>query len=709
MKKTLIILFASLISALPLCAKARVTVAGKAPKNCTSTFAVFTDRATYKNCEKALKEYKNVLDSEGLGTYIYVADWTMPEEVRSLILDQYVGNVPMEGAVFIGNVPVVRAQGGQHMTTAFKMNEKAFPITEASVTTDRYYDDFGLQFDFIRRDSANSNIFYYRINERGDQFVSCDIYSGRILVPEDMPGDHFALMNDYLHRVVEAHRENNPLDHIIFYAGSGYNSDDLNLWREKPMLFKEYFPLAFKNASGNHFYDFRQNDGLVRKLFTEIQRPETDAFFFSEHGAEDTQYITNPEKDEDLASNIAWYYHGDSIQKAARTKIVLKDIDSLHSGARFIMLNACFNGSFHAPGYVAGHHIFNGGRCIAVQGNTVNVLQDKWEDQLEGMLSLGFRIGFWQEEFPYLESHIIGDPTFGFTPVEFKQEVSDFEKIMVLTPKSEKYATIPSYWSWVANNYYDPRITSLAVKQVAKSGNREGMAIREISDWLLHVFERDLSISVRLQALNELYSIGDHNMLTALKEGFNDPSEEIRRLCARYAGSVGDTSLIRPLVNTMLYDAQSKRVAYEAATSIQVFPRNAVEASIAEAEKTRRMIPLEGNKPDDFSGLTDSMDYLDTCAVKVVDKSASVGKRISAIRMMRNYNVHDKAAVFSAVACDASEPLELRVAVAEAMGWYSHSVNRGVISDAFRNAVDQQADMPAELKSEMLKTIKRLK
>lgn len=74
--------------------------------------------------------------------------------------------------------------------------------------------------------------------------------------------------------------ENNPLDHIVFYAGSGANSDDLNLWREKPMLFKEYFPLAFKKASGNHFYDFRQNDGLVRKLFTEIQRPETDAFFF---------------------------------------------------------------------------------------------------------------------------------------------------------------------------------------------------------------------------------------------------------------------------------------------------------------------------------------------------------------------------------------------------------------------------------------------
>ena len=257
MKRNLIIILASMLAVLPLGAKDKVTTAGKAPKGCKSTFAVFTDRATYKNCGKAILEYKKTLDAEGLGTFVYVSDWDSPDDVKAMILKQYAAKTPMEGTVFIGNVPIVRAQGGQHMTTAFKMNEKAFPIEESSVTTDRFYDDFGLDFNFIRRDSTNSNIYYYRITEKGDQTVSCDIYSGRIRVPDDFPGDHYAVLNDYLHRAVAAHHENNPLDHIIFYAGAGYNSDDLNMWREKPLLFREYYPAAFAKASWNHFYDYR--------------------------------------------------------------------------------------------------------------------------------------------------------------------------------------------------------------------------------------------------------------------------------------------------------------------------------------------------------------------------------------------------------------------------------------------------------------------
>ena len=104
----------------------------------------------------------------------------------------------------------------------------------------------------------------------------------------------------------------------------------------------------------------------------------------------------------------------DSLARA-NINIVLEDIQKLKTGARLTIFNACYNGSFHEKGYVAGYHIFNDGRNVVAQGNTVNVLQDKWADQLIGYLALGIRAGFWQKEVCYLESHMIGDPTFRFT------------------------------------------------------------------------------------------------------------------------------------------------------------------------------------------------------------------------------------------------------------------------------------------------------
>ncbi|MBO8428325.1 MAG: hypothetical protein IAC68_00115 [Bacteroidetes bacterium] len=67
----------------------------------------------------------------------------------------------------------------------------------------------------------------------------------------------------------------------------------------------------------------------------------------------------------------------------------------LEPSPRVTIFNACYNGSFHEPGYVAGYHIFNDGRTVVTQGNTVNVLQDKWAEQLIGLLYMGARIGFW--------------------------------------------------------------------------------------------------------------------------------------------------------------------------------------------------------------------------------------------------------------------------------------------------------------------------
>lgn len=82
---------------------------------------------------------------------------------------------------------------------------------------------------------------------------------------------------------------------------------------------------------------------------------------------------------------------------------------------RFILFDACFNGSFHLDDNIVGSYIFNKGKTIATMGCTVNTIQDKWPDEFLGLLAAGMRIGQFTRFTCFLENHLIGDPTFHFT------------------------------------------------------------------------------------------------------------------------------------------------------------------------------------------------------------------------------------------------------------------------------------------------------
>ena len=209
-----------------LLAGPQLEAAPKAPK-ATGTFAIFIDNASYTACKAEVDAYHDQLVSEGLNAVVLAADWATPEQVKTRIAALAKKKPALEGMVFIGNIPVVRVRQGQHMTTAFKMNENTFPMIESSVTSDRYYDDPALDFEFIGRDSLGH--FYYNLTEKGAQHVQPAWYSGRILVPADYPGDPADVLRRYLKKVVAAHKkvqeEGDPLDHFLFFAGHGYNSD----------------------------------------------------------------------------------------------------------------------------------------------------------------------------------------------------------------------------------------------------------------------------------------------------------------------------------------------------------------------------------------------------------------------------------------------------------------------------------------------------
>ena len=425
-----------------------------------TAFAIIVDEMTLEKTGGAVEAYRDALEADGLSTYIVSGNWKNPDEVKAEIIKLNKRKPVLEGVVFIGDIPVALIRNAQHMTTAFKMNEDEFPFPESSVPSDRFYDDLHLTFDFICQDSVNTSHFYYKLREDSPQQLRPTFYSGRIKYPEARGGDKYEAIAKYLAKAVREKKRANLLDCFVSFTGSGYNSECLLAWMDERLALTENFPLAWKNSRTAKFLNFRMEDYMKYRLFDELQRDEMDVMLFHEHGAPDRQYICDGpapaglqgymnyikssiysfvkreiERKKGTPEEIMAYFTKEyalgsdffkdfSMEKIAeqnslerlKTGIVLEDLKELKTNPRFVMFDACYNGSFHEDGYIAGYYIFNDGNTVVTQGNSRNVLQDRWTIEMIGLLSQGVRVGQWNRQIATLEGHIIGDPTFHFTP-----------------------------------------------------------------------------------------------------------------------------------------------------------------------------------------------------------------------------------------------------------------------------------------------------
>jgi len=680
--------------------------------NPKTSFGIFVDSVTYDACRQELEAYRQQLISEGLRADILAKDWQNPEEVRAKVKELAADRkCPLEGIVLVGDMPIAMIREAQWLTTAFKMNEQRFPIFESSVASDRFYDDFDLEFDFLSKDEKRRDIFYYRLSERGAQHLQPDIYSARMKVPECMGGNKYEILAKYLRKVVAAHQErNNKADNITFFFGKSYNSEDLNVWRQKTLLYKESFPEAFKKASGNRFLTFKQAPQMKWTIMSELQREDSDIFQFTEHGAYDTQYLNGvgeggsieenllllrsaiarkylrwknkPEEErrkQDFPdslfqlpsrnfsdSALAFYHKYDSVAMR-NANILQEDLLDVKSNAKIVILNACYNGSFHnEEGYIAGVHVFGDGKCVLAQANTVNVLQDKFEDKLIGLLSLGLRAGMWQKEVPYLESHLIGDPTFRFAPTDSKVNTDKLASDLIFRSKD------PGTWKKYLKNS-NPVVRATAIVHLAHSDCRETNAIA------LEMLRKDSSPIVRQCAFSVLGNSADEHAEEAILTASNDPVEVIARhacLLAAEMGSVGKDGRILAAMER-LYENHPELLRVN-----------------MQSENALRIMTGGG--------------YFDSESAKINDKSLSDNQRISAMRTFRNYRYDKARKEILKLAGDSSESENIRKVACEVMGWFSKSPYRADIIRELKEMLSSEKSMPASVRVEILKTVKRL-
>lgn len=709
-----------------------------------NSFAIVIDRTTYSKAKDAVENYRKAVEHDGLKTYLIAAEWANPSQVRDSLKALYNRDKTLEGCVLVGDIPIAMIRNAQHMTTAFKMNEQTFPIRESSVPSDRFYDDLHLKFKYLSQDKDDSALYYYKLTEDSPQRLNPNFYSARIRYPEGKDGDKYQAIADFLNKAAKAkYAQPNKLDQVVSYNGASYNMDCLMVYMDEEKAYRENFPLAFQNGTGFKHWNFRMNHAMRNYLLSELKRDGIDVFMFHEHGAPDQQLVNGNEACQETSSRLAsvkreiyshtkkrakkgesldslqqmfsvkfglaagfWddyanaeYWKKDSIAHA-ESYISLPDLENIVSNPTFVMFDACYNGSFQDKDQIAGRYIFNPGSTLVVQGNTRNVLQDRWTIEMIGLLSHGIRVGQYNKLVATLEGHLIGDPTVRFAPISANTVSTD-----ILTKADNR-----KHWNRLTKSKY-PDIQSLALRMLTdcdfglSEGNEKAKAAT--SAMLLSTFRTSPFNTVRMEALKMLSRYGGGDFTEAVRLGLNDPYERIARSSADYAGRIGDVSLLPDIVRVLFEDEDRIRIQYQLNTSLFLFPKEKVIDEVRRYLSASNRMDKKAEMEKAVESIADNFAFRDRGDSVIMDAKAKTDKRISAIRFLRNNPRTQSLDTYLAFLNDTSVPQNLRVLMAEALGWFDLSCRKADIRSFIRKMLVE--GQPDELKEELLQTLERLR
>ena len=697
-------------------------------------FAIVIDAKSQHEAAAEVQAYADAIaQTQGLHVYTVVDRWGVPDSIKSELYRLYTQKKnPIEGAVFIGDIPVPMIRDAQHLTTAFKMNQK-HDRRESSIPSDRYYDDFDLKFQFLGADTLQP-YYYYSLTAEAPQYLQADIYTGRIR-PTDAGGtSRYAKLRSYLRKAVAEKQRQNVLDQVLYFGGHGFISESMMARIDEKQGLYEHFPWLRQQQNGISFIDHSQADEVKHTLMNEVMRPDLDFAILHHHGSSDTQYlneIPKPISPEQAKAFMQGYVRAhlraaqdrgknvDEVKQKLLARFdmpeswiadtftpesILKDsLDNdaldlhLHDfaglgytpNAPLVMIDACFCGAFHLDNCIANAYIFSPGKTVACIANSVNVLQDKWSDKFIGLLGLGMNAGNIARFSNYLESHVIGDPTFRFTSANAK---TDVQRILAKTR--------PAGWKkYLKSPVVD--LQALAIEQLRLHG-------LITSDQLLDLFKTSESALVRMAALTNLAEIGDDRFVEALALACNDSYELVQRYGVRYLGKSGDLRLIPAMIRLAITNNTSERTNFNLMNSISFFPQepvlqefdrqfNSPAVQYVHKDKVGRLI--RKTLISNTSKWTEDVD-----AVIHPDTSDKVRKRC--IRTLRNYCPHHRIPELLRYV-ESCRDEQMTVMFLEALGWQEYSCRKGDIIAVARR-MSQDTQRPAAVRAEALKTVNRL-
>lgn len=674
-------------------------------QNHPSSFAIFVDAVTYEKIDEAVKAYKHAVENDGLSVYLIAENWNKPDDIKEHILALYSKESPLEGVVFIGDIPIPMIRNAQHMTSAFKLDEDNFPIYRSSVPSDRFYDDFDLKFTYISQDTVDLLAHYYSLNSDSPQRIERNIYSARIKAPAK-DESKYEMIKNYLLRAAEAKKSRHKLTNMFSYTGHGYYSESLPAWGDERISLQEQFPQLFRHGGRIKNLFHAMSNEMKDYVLTMLQKPELDIALFHAHGTVEEQLINAYPRASMIGQNVeaiklflrsklreaqrrnrsvedakkyyqdaydipASWFEGafsDSLTTADSLlayslDIYVEDIRQISPQPKFVMFDQCFNGSFHRPNYMAGEYVFGSGKVIVAEANSVNCLQDKWANEFLGLLNFGTRIGQWHKFVNLLESHLIGDPTFYFT----HNTSVDVNRLLNFEQKNI------AMWRELLKSDY-PELRALSVyflyKNLGKDFEKE----------LLSIYRSDESVNVRLQTFKNLVELNSEGFEEILFETVLDSYEYIRRISARLIGQIGKDEYLPVLAKQALMD-ESVRVVFNGRGSLGVMNHS---KAIEEINNFVNELPSITAREKMRDGLIRSMNYSsnwlnEELFPNIKNDTLSMRARLNAVRTFRNYNFHEGVPALVNIALDEKYPEIIRRNIVEALGWFNISYQRKII------------------------------
>lgn len=695
-----------------------------------TTFAIVVDQKSYDEAKTEIDAYRAAVENEGLGTYLLIDDWKRPEPIREQLIKLHADKkAPLEGCVLVGDIPIPMIRDAHHLSSAFKMKPK-YNWQKSSIPSDRYYDDFGLTFDYIKQDSLIADYHYLSLRADSKQYISPDIYSARIRPLKVEGMDKYQQIRNFLKKAVTEKQSHNVFDQLTMARGHGYNSEDDVAWAGEQIALREQLPQLFKVGNTVKFYDFDMRHPAKPHYLNEIQREGLDVMLFHHHGGPTMQYLSGYEMTSAVGQSIeniklflrskipayaekhgreaaveefaqrynvpeSWCEESFDPEKIKLDSIVNRDMDIysedirlLTPNARFVLFDACYNGSFHMADNIVGSYIFGKGKTVATMGCTVNTIQDKWPDEFLGLLAEGMRIGQFTRFTCFLENHLIGDPTFHF--VDNGVLDVDVNQALVL-----KEGNVGFWKKQVSSPSAD--MQAMALRQLAMADS-EGLV-----DLLKQSYFDSDKFMVRLEAMRLLAMNYPTEAVDVLIAAVNDSYELIRRFAVEYMERNGHPSLIPAWVESYLLRGYENRHRFRMFSSIDAYDhdvlQNEMEKQVAEWTwyDTDRIEEMQKRFPIQKKGLAKDLG--------IINNPESTDKQVgSEISIFRNKPITPAIEPLLNLLKNEKRGEELRVAAAETLGWYNLHYDKAEII----NTLKDYKTSNEKVMNEVRKTINRL-
>lgn len=725
-RKTLFLAIATVASALSISLPADAGKPGRA------SVAVVIDQDCYSQTKDAVNEYVDAMELDGKTGILLIDEWGVPDSIR-VRLETLHREKALEGAVLIGDIPVPMIRDAQHLSSAFKMDQKR-DWKESSIPSDRYYDDFHLQFNFLSRDKDRKDFFYYSLAPESPQQIRSDIYTARIKPAQGQ--DKYKAIADFLRKAVRtkkaaieaAGRGTDGLalaepDRVMFFAGHGYNSESMVSRMNEYKALHEQIPSVNKPGGKVDFINFDFDKSVKTRLLSALGDEDLDVALLHHHGYNDMQllngspYESTPDGWLALARNYfrekmrssrnpeatrkdfikRFGIPGEWLDEASDPELIIKDslyersmdiytddIDRYDIKARFVLFDACFNGAFTEADYVVPHYLFGeANNTVAALAHSVNTLQDVWTDELVGLFDEGVCAGNIFKHVWSLENHLFGDPTFHFGAV------SDLDRKVSM--KEEK----AGIWRKLLKSESTPcDVKCLAVRVLTRNGNITG-------EELLDLQRNSGSGIVRLAAFNGNVELAGNCLTEAISLGLDDSYELLQRLSARYAGYNQSPELDEQIVRLYVDPLTPTRVMFQ------------LKAPLVDIEtgKATELIRKYGHWKGD-EGLDSLIDYLEVCGkslsadlANLESDSPNARNARLFIRSQRNQCRADILDALQTFFAKTDDPA-IKLQIAELLGWYRYSYAREKALGICRSLHSAESD--PVIRDEFRRSISRL-